>query len=161
MSTLDKKLKETEHIKARSWGKVISNVKRQFDHWALQSLFVHGYSDFKMSHMPFIMNIAPEGTNNNDLAKRARVTKQAMSKVAKEMQELGYVEARTDDKDKRSTIFFLTEKGKKFVIAARLCVHDLTEEYRQLVGKAKFESMIDTLEAIIAYNDTKYPTDES
>ncbi|MFZ6011193.1 MAG: MarR family winged helix-turn-helix transcriptional regulator [Bacteroidota bacterium] len=153
--SLDKKLKDTEFIKQHSWGKLVHYLKRQFDQWVMEELLAHGRSDFKLAYLPFIMNIEPEGTNNNDLAKRARVTKQAMSKVAKELQELGYIQSKTDPKDKRSSIFLLTERGKQFVVDGRLCVKDLMEEYRSVVGKAKFDAMIQTMLAIIEYNDKK------
>lgn len=158
--SLDKKLKDTEYIKKKSWGKIIHNLKRQFDQWALLELTSHMRSDFKLAHMPFIMNIAPEGINNNELAKRARVTKQAMSKVAKELQELGYIQSSEDAGDKRVTIFTLTERGKKFVLEARLCVNDLMNEYRALVGKNKFDATLDTLLQILEYNEKKLNTDE-
>src|SRR5690349_23805618 len=109
----DKKLKDTEYIKTHSWGKIVTYLKRQFDQWATQKLSEQGYNDFKMAYMPVLMNIKPEGTNNNELAKLARVSKQAMSKVARELQDLGYIKTKSDANDKRITIFMLTERGKK------------------------------------------------
>lgn len=153
--SLDKKLRDTEFIKKCSWGKLINHAKRQFDQWVTEELIRHGHDDFKLAHMPFIMNIDPEGTNNNDLAARARVTKQAMSKVAKELQELGYIESTSDPKDKRSTIFILTERGKRFVLKARQCVQQLMDEYRGVVGKNRFDSLVQTMLEIIEYNDKK------
>jgi len=158
---LDQKLKDTEYIKIHSWGKILTYLKRQFDEWATERLCNEGYKTFKMVYMPVLMNIKVEGTNNNDLAKNARVTKQAMSKVAKELQELGYIKTKTDPKDKRSTIFTLTEKGKKLVIEARLAVEGLTNEYRELLGKEEFDNMVLMLEKIIVYTDQKLsPADE-
>jgi DNA-binding MarR family transcriptional regulator len=152
---LDKKLKETEYLKKESWGKIISIIKKQFDQWVLEELASHNHHDFKLGHLPFIMNIASEGISNNELAKRARVTKQAMSKVAKELQELGYIVSQTDPKDGRVIIFSLTDRGKKFVIDARVCVKGLMDEYRGAIGKNKFDSMIQTLLEVIAYNEKK------
>jgi DNA-binding MarR family transcriptional regulator len=152
--SLDKRLRDTEYIKSHSYGKLLTYLKRQFDQWVSEALEARGYADFKIAYIPFIMNIDPEGTNNNDLAKRAKVTKQAMSKVAKDLQELGYIESKIDKRDKRSTIFILTDKGKKFVIEARLCVKSLMDEYRDSIGK-KFDTMLETMIQLIEYNDKK------
>lgn len=152
---LDQRLRDTEYIKLHSWGKVLTYLKKQFDDWATNRLCDGGYKTFKMVYMPVLMNIKVEGTNNNDLARTARVTKQAMSKVAKELQELGYIKTKTDQKDKRSTIFMLTDKGKKLVIEARLAVQDLTNEYRTLLGQKEFDNMVLMLEKIIEYTDKK------
>jgi DNA-binding MarR family transcriptional regulator len=158
--SLDKKLRDTEYIKRESYGKILHYMKRQFDQWVVQELVEHNHHDFKMAHMPFIMNIAPEGINNNDLAKRARVSKQAMSKVAKELQELGYITSKTDPNDGRSTIFSLTDHGKKFVVDARVCVKNLMDEYREAIGKNKFDTMIQAMLEIIEYNDRKFSANE-
>lgn len=158
--SLDKKLKDTEYIKTHSWGKIVTYLKRQFDQWATEKLSAQGYNDFKMAYMPVLMNIKLEGTNNNDLAKTARVSKQAMSKVAKELQDLGYIKTKVDSKDKRSTIFMLTERGKKFVVEARLCVKDLMDEYRENIGKTEFDQAVQTLLAIMEYTDKKLASDD-
>ena len=150
---LDTILRETEHIKVKSWGKVLSYLRRQFEAWTTEKLAIQGYSDFSMAHMPLIMNIKPEGTNNNELASIAKISKQGMSKVVKDLLKKGYIETKTDAADKRSTIISLTEKGKRFVIKARYCVQELTVEYQNLLGKKEYEHMIDNLQKIIDYNE--------
>lgn len=153
--SLDQKLKDTEYIKTNSWGKILTYLKRQFDQWATLKLTENGYKHFKMAYMPVLMNIKAEGTNNNELAKSARVTKQAMSKVAKELIDNGYIKTKTDPSDKRSTIFLLTDKGKKLVIEARVCVKELMDEYRALVGGDDFDRTLQVLLKIIDYTDDK------
>ena len=153
MSELDKQLLETYEQKQKSWGKLISHLKRQFDTWATAELENHGYSDFKMGYMPLLMNIHPEGITNNELAKKAKVTKQAMSKVVKELVEAGYIRTETHGQDKRSSIIYLTTKGKKLVLSARSKVFDLEKEYEAFVGKKKFEELKEWLTKIIDYHD--------
>ena len=155
MTPLDQRLRDTEYMKFNNWGKILAYLKRQFDQWATAKLNDHGYKNFKMAYMPVLMNIGPEGTNNNELAKNARVTKQAMSKVAKELIGSGYIKAKTDATDKRSIIFMLTDKGKKLVIDARLSVKDLMDEYRSVVGHDEYDRTMQTLVKIVAYTDEK------
>jgi DNA-binding MarR family transcriptional regulator len=153
MKALDKKLIETEYIRHQNWVRLVAIMKHQFTEWATARLIRDGYEDFKMVYMPVLMNIATEGTNNNELANHCRVTKQAMSKVAKELQKRGYIKSRTDSADKRSTIFMLTDRGKKLVIESRSCVKDLTTEYRSLVGAEEFDRATEVLTKIVAHND--------
>jgi DNA-binding MarR family transcriptional regulator len=121
--------------------------------WAEERLRREGHEDFKMVYMPVIMNISPHGTNNRELAKHCRVTKQAMSKVAKELQQLGYIRSKIDPADKRSAIFSLTDRGKKLVVRALECVDDISNQYRKLVGVENFEQATVTLKKILDYND--------
>jgi len=153
MKALDKKLIETEYIRHQNWLRLVSILKHQFNEWATARLVRGGYADFKMVYMPVLMNITSLGTNNNELANHCRVTQQAMSKVAKELQKRGYIKSKTDSGDKRSTIFMLTDRGKKLVIEARSCVKDLSGEYRSLVGAAEFDRATETLNKIIVHND--------
>ncbi|RAV98795.1 MarR family winged helix-turn-helix transcriptional regulator [Pseudochryseolinea flava] len=153
--SLDQKLRDTEYLRTHSWGKLITLLKRQFDHWATLKLTENGYDEFKTGYMPVLMNISLDGTNNNELAKLARVTKQAMSKVSRELIDLGFIKTKTDPTDKRSTIFILTEKGKKLVIEARLCVKDLMDEYRILIGAEDYDKTLQTLLRILEYTDQK------
>ncbi len=153
MKALDKKLVETEYIRHQNWMRLVSIMKHQFSEWATARLIRGGYGDFKMVYMPILMNLTPEGTNNNELANLCRVTKQGMSKVAKELQKRGYIKSRTDSADKRSTIFTLTDRGKKLVIESRACVKDLTAEYQALVGVDAFNRATEILNKIITHND--------
>lgn len=152
---MDEKLRDTAFILQCGWGKVIAHLRKQFEQWATGRLAQKGYKGFKMVYMPVIMNIDLEGTNNNDLAKRAQVTKQAMSKVVKELQQMGYITSKTDPNDKRSTIFMLTAKGKNFIQGARDSVAELMEEYRGVLGKKNFDETLHNLLALIQYNNKK------
>lgn len=152
---LDHIFKNVDYIQSCGWGKILSHLKKQFDRWAVERLAQKGYKGFKMTYMPVIMNIDLNGTNNNDLAVRAKVTKQAMSKVIKELQELGYISSKTDPNDKRSTIFRLTSKGNNFILCARETVGELMDEYRKLMGKKNFDGLLWQLVSIIEHMDKK------
>jgi len=152
---IDEELAKTEYMRKLNWGKVLNVGKRQFDEWTTRKLAESGYSDFKITYMPVMMNIRPEGINNNELAVFARVTKQAMSKVAKELTDLGYIKPKPSTEDKRITIFMLTDRGKKLVLQCRLAVHELTEEYRREFGRKNIDLMLQMMTDIIVYNDKK------
>lgn len=155
-SELDKQLLASQQHKERSWVKLISVLKRQLDSWATSEVSQHGYADFKLGHMPLLMNISPEGITNTELAKKARVTKQAMSKVVSELNELGYINTVEHDKDRRSSVITLTSKGKHLVVTARQCVTNLEKEYERTFGKERFQQAKDMLLQVIAYNEEHF-----
>jgi DNA-binding MarR family transcriptional regulator len=150
---VDKRLKDAEYLYLYGWGKIVSHLKKQMDQWSIEQLAKNGYKDFKIAYMPVIMNIDMDGTNNNELAARGRVTKQAMSKVVKELQQKGYIAAKTDPKDKRGVIFTLTSRGKDFVKCARTAVSELMDEYRKEFGKKNFNDLVMRLADVIEHND--------
>ena len=152
---LDRKLQDPEYVRMYGWGKVMSLLKKQMDQWAVEQITKNGFKDFKIAYMPVIMNIDKDGTRNNDLAACAKMTKQAMSKIVKELQRKGYVSAKTDPNDKRGVIFSLTKRGSDFILGARACVSSLMEEYRRELGRKNFDDVMNKLINIIEYNDNK------
>jgi DNA-binding MarR family transcriptional regulator len=136
-------------------GKLINMWKRFFDDWAHDALTERGYDYFKMGYMPFIMNISEEGSTNNEIACKARVTKQAMSKVVKELVGLGLIKSVKHQEDARASLLFLTPKGKKFLTEIKSCMVTLSEEYRQIIGSENFEIMTEGMFKIIEFHESK------
>ena len=145
--------------KEKSWARILSRLKRQFTDWAAEGLPNLGYNDFKVGYMPLLMNIHPHGTTNNELAKEACVTKQAMSKVVKELIELGYITTEEHDKDKRSSIICLTTKGKNLVLTVRKKIAEVEKEYEKTLGKKKFTEIKEALSQLIEINEKLLRTD--
>lgn len=156
---LDRRLTELHEQRGPSLGKLIGHLKRHFDAWALAEFAEQGYADFKIGYMPLIMNIGPKGITNTELAKKARVTKQAISKVVRELTEAHYIQSETDGKDKRSAIIHLTPKGKKLVLAARQRVQELENEYEEVLGRKGFAELKEMLHRLIAFHDSKTDCD--
>jgi len=156
---LDKELLASQHSRERNWVKLIFVMKRQLDAWATEAIVCQGFEDFKLGHMPLLMNISPEGITNTELAKKARVTKQAMSKVVNELLDLGYIDTIGHDTDKRSSVIRLTDKGKRLVITARKCVSKLESTYEKTFGKKSFEDAKDMLLKVIKYNEENFSQD--
>jgi DNA-binding MarR family transcriptional regulator len=155
MSIINQQLLLTQQKRNRSWGKIIYQLKKQLDAWAKLELASYGHHHFKTAHLPFIMNINVEGITNNELAKIVGISKQGMSKVVKELQQLSYITLLVDKKDKRSAHIFLTPKGKKFVLRARQRIAALEVAYQKEIGKKNFEQLKDSLLKIVLYNQSQ------
>lgn len=151
----DRRLLEFHQARHRNVAKLVGQLRRHLDAWALAEFTEHGYENFKIGYMPLLMNIHPEGITNNELAKKAKVTKQAMSKVVKELTEADYIRTETHGKDKRSAIIYLTAKGKKLVLTAKDRLVDLEAEYEGVLGKRKFAELKETLTKLVDYHDAK------
>jgi DNA-binding MarR family transcriptional regulator len=88
-----------------------------------------------------IVNIQPEGIINNELAKRARITKQAMSKVVKNLEAGGYILTRKHANDNRSAVIFLTDNGKRLLISAAESFLEIQDEYTDIIGQEDADSL--------------------
>lgn len=153
MKDLDKELEKTKTLTACSWAKAVSKLKKNLDAWTTEQLLDNAVNDFKLAYMPLIMNIDTDGVTNTELARRAGITKQGMSQVVQELEEKKYIKIESNPGDKRSSIIRLTEKGKAFVLTSRTCQKNLHTELQKVLGKARFDMVIEAMYEVIDYHE--------
>jgi DNA-binding MarR family transcriptional regulator len=146
---LEKELNTLLSNNHHNFAKILWHTKKNFDEWCLTNLSEAGYPSVKVGYMAFLMNIGSEGITNNNLAKKIRVSKQAMSKTSKELHGLGLIELMPNIEDARSSFINLTLEGMKMVIHARKKVNSLSEKYQEVIGKKRYFDMLDSLIKII------------
>ena len=148
-SLLDEKLHHCLAQRPRLLIRMVNLLKKDMDARLMDKLQQRGYSNFKIGDMVLIANIAPEGIINNELAKKALITKQAMSKVVKNLEAAGYILTRKHETDNRATMIFLSDKGKELVIAATESVLEIEEYYAGLVGGTDAASLKELLKKLV------------
>ncbi|WP_341842960.1 MarR family winged helix-turn-helix transcriptional regulator [Chitinophaga caseinilytica] len=147
MTTTDKDQQLADIISQRPklLIRLLSIVKKDFDARLTEHLQQNGYADFKIGDMVLMANISTEGTINNELAKKARITKQAMSKVVKNLEAIGYIITRKHETDNRATVIFLSEKGKQLMIDMFSAVKGIQEYYTGIIGEKDADLLRDIL----------------
>ena len=142
-------IEDTERIMFR----LIYIVKRLTDKWAVLRLPEMTAVDFNITFMPYFMSIGNSGISNHELVKKIMVTKQAVSKAVKELENLGLAYTGKDENDARSIMIYLTEDGKVLYAAVRKMADELSLEYAKLVGAKKYDIFIDTLIKIANFHE--------
>ena len=132
-------------VRERAMGRLFWRLKRYMDSFMEPRLQELGYTDFKMSYLMFLANIQEEGTTNNELARKACVTKQMMSKIVGLLENEGYIYTKKNPADSRSSIIFLNERGKELFIALRECMQEVRDKFDGIVGHDHMEQVIDTM----------------
>ena len=75
----------------RMLGKLLYILKRLSYDWYCTKLCHANLNDFNNAHLPVFMSIGTKGISNSKLASKLSITKQAASKVIKELEELNLV----------------------------------------------------------------------
>ncbi|QHS63633.1 MarR family winged helix-turn-helix transcriptional regulator [Chitinophaga agri] len=132
-------------------------LKRAMDDWGSRNVAQLGYGDFNMTYMPFFMNIGSEGISNNEIAEKMRVTKQAASRIVRELEASGMVRGEKSDSDGRSVKLFLTEEGQKFqdLVANEAIL--LWKQYMKTVGRERYQTAMEVLKEIITLHEQGLP----
>ncbi|ATL45823.1 MarR family transcriptional regulator [Chitinophaga caeni] len=147
--TLDEQIRQLTIGRSRLLVKLLSITKKDLDNRLNERLQELGYTDFKIGDMALLANMKLEGIINNELAKKAKITKQAMSKVAKNLEAGGYIYTQKHETDNRATVIFLTGKGKELLIAASKCVREIENYYAQIIGKTDAERLREILTKLV------------
>lgn len=144
----DKKDFDFEHyrvIRSRSLGRLFWRIKRYMDNRIEPGLHQQGFTDFKMSYLMFLSNIEETGTTNNELARKAGVTKQMMSKTVSLLEQEGYIYTQKNPLDSRSSVIFLSERGKALFLAIQNSMQNVRSKFDTIVGFEQMEQVIDTM----------------
>ncbi|WP_338868628.1 MarR family transcriptional regulator [Spirosoma sp. SC4-14] len=138
----------------RNWAYLIWTCKRLFEKQMQQTMQNAGAEPFKTSYIPFLAAVSLKKITNRELAKRAKVPKQAMSRTVKEMEELGLIRTEKNQKDGRSAYISLTPEGQKRLLLVKQAQQSIMDQYQQVVGEDNFTIAVDVLRQIVTYHES-------
>jgi len=134
-------------------NRLIYLLKRLSDDWYCTELCHADLHGFNNSYIPLFMSIGTKGIANGKLASNLSITKQAASKVIKELEELGLVRSEKCDTDGRSMMLYLTDEGISFHNHIKNQMEALEQEYKKTVGAKKYEIAIDVMLKLVEYHE--------
>jgi DNA-binding MarR family transcriptional regulator len=76
-----------------------------------------------------------------ELAERAQVTQQAMGKMLKELERMGYVAREVDSGDKRAKEIRLTERGIRLAAESLQVMEEVRGYYAQKIGERELDEL--------------------
>jgi DNA-binding MarR family transcriptional regulator len=137
----------------RMLGKLLYILKRLSYEWYVTKLCHANINDFNNAHLPVFMSIGTKGISNGQLAAKLSITKQAASKVIKELEELNVVRSEKCSTDARSMMLYLTDEGIRFHQHITDQMADLEREYKKVVGAKNYEIAINVMLKLIDYHE--------
>ncbi|MCG8414851.1 MAG: MarR family transcriptional regulator [Pseudomonadales bacterium] len=100
-----------------------------------------GYPRLKAGAGLVLIALGPKGGRIQKIADKNGMTKQAISAVAIELEELGYIRREPDPQDPRQLLLFFTPEGEAMIEDSVESVHTLEDELASLVGKKAFQAI--------------------
>jgi DNA-binding MarR family transcriptional regulator len=122
-----------------------------------KNLIKHGHPNLSARHLNVFENLTAGDNNIVTLANRAGISKQAMSKLVKEIAAEGYIDVVTDKRDSRLQIVKLTEKGGSFLLTLQ---KELLNKYYEVlevgeVTKSDMETVYKTVKSITRFLESE------
>lgn len=127
---------------------LVSKLRRKLDAQIEAELHYRGYVQFKSSYLPIFLLLHHQGQTTVQIAEACGVTKQASSKLILEMTDLGWLKTQVNKADRRSSIVLLSAKGKRMSLDVRKCLSKLTDNYKSLMGRTKYDQLVELLDVM-------------
>jgi len=133
--------------------KMLYVLKKLSDDWLFSRLCHGECADFNNSHLPLLFSIGDEGISNSKLAAKLNVSKQAASKVIKELEEQKLVQTEKSANDARSSTIFLTDEGKQLRTHIKAQVMEMEGQYMKILGTKNYNIAMDAMQKMIDFHE--------
>jgi DNA-binding MarR family transcriptional regulator len=114
---------------------------KDYERRILKALHERGHDAVRPSHSAVFSNLGLGAVRVTELAERAQITQQAMGKILKELERLGYVARDIDGNDRRAKRIRLTELGLQLVRDSMEVVEQIRAEYAHKIGADDLDSL--------------------
>lgn len=107
----------------------------------LDRLHAAGFTDLTAAHLAVMLYPGPEGRRPSDIAVQRGMSRQALNYILGQVEELGYLERRSDPHDQRSKRIALTPRGRSAGEVMRKTVLELEREWSEQLGAERFAEL--------------------
>jgi DNA-binding MarR family transcriptional regulator len=96
-------------------GFLLAKAMQRWNELLAERFAASGYADVRPAYGSVLVPLFEEdGLRMGELARRARLSKQAMTELVRRLERDGLVERRTDPSDGRASLVFLTARSRTF-----------------------------------------------
>lgn len=142
-------LDELRYARRFGIGRLLLLARRDFVS-RLAARMQHG-GESSQSSLPG-SNLLPfidlEGTRSSELARRVGISKQAVAKAIKEMEDAGLVVRVEDEVDGRAFRVSFSEAGLEYLLKIHEAIDAIEQEYEELIGAGEMKRLRRALSAI-------------
>jgi len=134
-----------DQLEARKRGstiQVLFKVARLLDESAVARVSKRqGSTKLRRSHTSLLPHIALEGTRVTDLADRLGISKQAVSQLVDDLEEVDLVKRVVDPDDARARRVVFTKRGRESIFEGLAVLGELEHELETLVGEVQMKHL--------------------
>ncbi|MCX6303784.1 MAG: MarR family winged helix-turn-helix transcriptional regulator [Bacteroidetes bacterium] len=153
--SVKKKLTAHKLPKEESFGRQIYFLYRYLAVWNDEQWTRLGLHPMGPSHIHLLFTIGLDGVSNSEMARRAKVSKQAMSKLVQEMLKHELIVIDPNEHDSRCNIISLTDQGASMLMKIWEANKLLAAEFEARLGKAKAKRLLALMAELVESLDTE------
>src|SRR5689334_6392477 len=131
-----------EERRRRNMRQLLLQASRIVNRHVVEGLHARGYTDLRSTHTTLLSNIDLAGSTVTVAADRAGITKQAMGRLASELEAAGYIRVQDDPNDARARILQLTRTGKQLMLDSLEVMEELEHRYAGSLGRDRLAAIL-------------------
>lgn len=147
------RLAKIEAERGRNLRQLLLRASRIVNRHVVDELQARGYAGIRATHTTLLSNMDLAGSTVTQAADRAGVTKQAMGRLAAELEQAGYLTVADDPHDARVKVLRLTRNGRKLMLESLKVMADLEAGYGTAIGRTRFANLRTSLQGFIEAHD--------
>ena len=131
-------------------GFLLAKAAQRWNELLAQRFAAAGWADVRPSYGSVLVPLFEEdGLRMGELARRARLSKQAMTELVRRLERDGLVERRPDPSDGRASVIFLTERSRAFEPVVAETLAELDRLVRLRLDAGRVEELSASLRALL------------
>ncbi len=134
-------------------GRLLLEFGRDYERRTMELLQERGHPLIRPSHSTVFANLSEGAVRVTELAERAHVTQQAMGKMLKEMERIGYIVRDIDGSDRRAKKIRPTQRGLDLMRDSAEAVSEVREFYIEQMGEEALRDLEKCLEDCVSRLD--------
>lgn len=144
---------------SNSLSRVLREFHKDFERRIYRELGENGFPDVRPSHGIVFANLGTGAVRVTALAERAQVTQQAMGKMLKELEQMGYITRAIDKTDKRAKEIIMTDRGIALSKASLAAAEKVHSYYEEKIGREDLAQLESNLREAMRRIDLSYLPD--
>lgn len=123
-----------EAFRRQNLGRLLIRAFNAFEEHHIRRLGEEGFADFTGSETVVLRNVETGGSRITDIARRAKVTPQAISQLVAGLERKGYLTNDPDPTDGRARLVRLTDRGLALIAQGQDITRELHETWAEILG---------------------------
>lgn len=140
--------KDLERHRDNNLRRLLVAATRSVNRHITAELQRRGYERTRPGHAALLANLDFDGNSVTEVADRAQISKQAIAKLAVELEEMGIISRRPSRTDGRALVLCFTVTGKRLVRTSLTIVDELEQDLKESVGSRTLATLKNGLAAI-------------
>jgi DNA-binding MarR family transcriptional regulator len=113
----------------------------------LDALADAGLGDLTLTHLGLFQYPPVDGARPSDVAKRLRISKQALNHILGQLEGLGYLERRSEPGSRQTTVHY-TERGWRVLDTTIAAMQRLEADWQDQIGQRRFAELKATMKEL-------------